>query len=112
MIGYPRGRVSLPTTFTLLRSLQRTGSNGQDTETCCVYDVCVCGEKFRTCMSSSIGRRREVMARSHTNKAWSIPGVVDLNDADEIVAICRRGRERQMISLLNLPLPSPPPVGW
>jgi hypothetical protein len=36
---------------------------------------------------------------------------VDLNDADEIVAICRRGRERQMISLLNLPLPSPPPAG-
>lgn len=37
---------------------------------------------------------------------------VDLNDADEIVAICRRGRERQMIPLLNLPLPSPPPAGW
>jgi hypothetical protein len=37
---------------------------------------------------------------------------VTLNDADEIVAICRRGRERQMISLLNLPLPSPPPAGW
>jgi hypothetical protein len=37
---------------------------------------------------------------------------VDLNDADEIVAICRRGRQRQLIPLLNLPLPSPPPVGW
>lgn len=37
---------------------------------------------------------------------------VDLNDADEIVAICRRGRERQIIPLLNLPLPSPPPAGW
>jgi hypothetical protein len=37
---------------------------------------------------------------------------VDLNDADEIVAICRRGRQRQVIPLLNLPLPSPPPVGW
>jgi len=37
---------------------------------------------------------------------------VDLNDADEIVATCRRGRERQMIPLLNLPLPSPPPAGW
>jgi len=37
---------------------------------------------------------------------------VDLNDADEIVAICRRGRERQMISLLSLPLPSPAPAGW
>lgn len=37
---------------------------------------------------------------------------VDLNDAEEIVAICRRGRQRQLIPLLNLPLPSPPPVGW
>ncbi len=37
---------------------------------------------------------------------------VDLNDAEEIVAICRRGRRRQMIPILNLPLPSPPPVGW
>jgi hypothetical protein len=37
---------------------------------------------------------------------------VDLNDADEIVAICRRGRQRQLIPILNLPLPSPPPIGW
>jgi Calcium binding len=33
------------------------------------------------------------------------------NDADEIVAICRRGQQRQMIPILNLPLPSPPPPG-
>jgi len=37
---------------------------------------------------------------------------VDLNDADEIVAICRRGRQRQLIPILNLPLSSPLPVGW
>ena len=37
---------------------------------------------------------------------------VDLNDAEEIVAVCRRGRERQLIPILNLPLPSPPPAGW
>ncbi len=37
---------------------------------------------------------------------------VDLNDADEIVAVCRRGRERQTIPILDLPLPSPPPRGW
>ena len=36
---------------------------------------------------------------------------VDLNGADEIVAVCRRGRERQAIPLLGLPLPSPPPAG-
>jgi hypothetical protein len=37
---------------------------------------------------------------------------VDLNDADQIVAVCRRGRERQMIPILDLRLPSPPPTGW
>jgi len=36
---------------------------------------------------------------------------VDLTEDDEIVAICRRGRERQPIPLLELPLPSPPPAG-
>ena len=36
---------------------------------------------------------------------------VDLNDADEIVAICRRGREKQRISVLDLPLPKPTPSG-
>jgi hypothetical protein len=34
---------------------------------------------------------------------------VDLTPAEEIVAICRRGRERQAIPILNLPLPSPRP---
>ena len=37
---------------------------------------------------------------------------VDANDADEIVAICRRGQQRQAIPILDLPLPSPPPDGW
>ena len=37
---------------------------------------------------------------------------VDLNDADEIVAVCRHGRHRQIIPILNLPVPSPPPAGW
>jgi hypothetical protein len=37
---------------------------------------------------------------------------VDLNDADEIVAVCRHGRERQKIPILDLPLPSSPPRGW
>jgi len=35
---------------------------------------------------------------------------VDLT-ADNIVAICVRGRERQRIDLLDLPLPTPPPDG-
>lgn len=37
---------------------------------------------------------------------------VDVSDADEIVAICRRGQQRQKIPILDLPLPSPPPDGW
>lgn len=37
---------------------------------------------------------------------------VDLNDAEEIVALCRRGGHRQAIPILDLPLPSPPPAGW
>jgi hypothetical protein len=37
---------------------------------------------------------------------------VETNDADEIVATCRRGAQRQKIHLLDLPLPSPPPDGW
>jgi hypothetical protein len=37
---------------------------------------------------------------------------VDLNDADAIVAICRRGPHQQTIPLLDLPLPSPPPNGY
>jgi len=36
---------------------------------------------------------------------------IDLNEADEVVAICRRGRTRQRINILDLPLPSPRPGG-
>ena len=36
---------------------------------------------------------------------------IDLTQADEVVAICRRGRTRQRINVLDLPLPSPCPDG-
>lgn len=36
---------------------------------------------------------------------------VDLDDSEQIVAICTRGRSRQAIPILDLPLPSPPPEG-
>jgi hypothetical protein len=36
---------------------------------------------------------------------------IDLTDGYEIVAICRKGAARQRISILELPLPSPPPEG-
>jgi hypothetical protein len=36
---------------------------------------------------------------------------IDLTDRDEIVVICTRDRARQVISLLELPIPVPPPKG-
>src|SRR5260370_34109642 len=36
---------------------------------------------------------------------------IDLTDADEIVAVCRRGRSRQQVPILDLRLPLPPPDG-
>jgi hypothetical protein len=36
---------------------------------------------------------------------------IDLGDDDQIVAICARGRWRQRIPILDLPLPAPPPGG-
>jgi hypothetical protein len=36
---------------------------------------------------------------------------IDLTDDEKIVAVCRRGRNRQPISILDLPLPSPKPAG-
>ncbi len=36
---------------------------------------------------------------------------IDLDQSEQIVAICRRGRDRQSLSILNLPLPAPLPEG-
>jgi len=36
---------------------------------------------------------------------------IDLTGRGRIVAFCRRGRFRQAISVLDLPLPTPPPEG-
>ena len=36
---------------------------------------------------------------------------IDLNQAEEIVAVCRRGRDRQRVPILDLPLPEPRPGG-
>jgi len=37
---------------------------------------------------------------------------IDLTDDNHIVVVCRRGRERQRLPILDLPLPEPPPKGW
>ncbi|MFH1730932.1 MAG: calcium-binding protein [Planctomycetota bacterium] len=36
---------------------------------------------------------------------------IDLNDANDIVAVCRRGRFTQRIPVTDTPLPSPAPKG-
>jgi hypothetical protein len=36
---------------------------------------------------------------------------IDMTDDEQIVAICRSGRTRQSIPILELPLPSPRPAG-
>lgn len=37
---------------------------------------------------------------------------ITMTDADEITAVCVRGKQRQRIPILDLPLPSPRPKGW
>ena len=36
---------------------------------------------------------------------------VDLTEGSEIVAVCRQGRHRQRVAILDLPLPNPRPDG-
>lgn len=37
--------------------------------------------------------------------------IIDLRDSGQIVAICTRGRDRQASAVVDLPLPSPKPIG-
>jgi hypothetical protein len=58
---------------------------------------------------------QEHLALPFNTQVLGVPVVVeriDINSADEIVALCRRGRDRQAIPILDLPLPSPPPAGF
>jgi hypothetical protein len=36
---------------------------------------------------------------------------IDLNDDDQLVAVCSRGKAKQRVPLLDLPLPRPSPSG-
>ena len=36
---------------------------------------------------------------------------IDMTDDEEIVAVCIRGKSRQQIRIIELPLPNPPPKG-
>ena len=37
---------------------------------------------------------------------------LELREDNAIVAVCARGAERQAIGIVDLPMPSPKPVGW
>ncbi|HEX4998450.1 MAG TPA: hypothetical protein VFY29_09495 [Terriglobia bacterium] len=37
---------------------------------------------------------------------------LEIADNHRILAVCRRGPDRQKLPLLDLPLPEPPPRGW
>jgi hypothetical protein len=46
--------------------------------------------------------------------ALGVPVIVERIDQgrnEQIVGVCRRGRDRQSLSILELPLPTPPPAG-
>lgn len=36
---------------------------------------------------------------------------IDLRDDNRIVAVCKRGKEKQVIGIADLPLPTPRPAG-
>ena len=37
---------------------------------------------------------------------------LELTDDEQIVTVCSRGKSRQRVPILDLPLPDPPPEGW
>lgn len=57
-------------------------------------------------------RGRRKLSKAQLRELVEEATVVDLTDAEEIVAVCRREGIRQRISVLYLPLPKPPPEGW
>ena len=62
---------------------------------------------FLTMLEDNVGLPFETVV-------FGVPVVVeriDLSETDEIVAICRRGKNRQAVPVLELPLPTPPPAG-
>ena len=36
---------------------------------------------------------------------------IEITDGEQIVAVCARGKSRQRVLILDLPLPDPPPIG-
>lgn len=72
---------------------------------------CYNEEEERTSLLTVIQEHLQVPFETTVLGATVTVERVDFNKADEIVAFCRRGRERQAIPVVDLPLPSPPPRG-
>ena len=58
-------------------------------------------------------RLEEHLAMPFTTRLLGDDVVVESLDVDElaILAVCRRGREKQRVRIQDLPLPKPPPAG-
>jgi hypothetical protein len=57
---------------------------------------------------------QENLAMPFETKVLGVPVTVehvDLDASEQIVAICKRGRARQSLPIIDLPLPMPPPDG-
>jgi uncharacterized Zn finger protein len=65
----------------------------------------------RTGLYAMLEERLEVPFKTEVLGVEVTVELVDLTDAEEIVAICTLGRRRQAIPILELPLPVPPPRG-
>ncbi len=56
----------------------------------------------------------EHLAVPFETEVLGVPVIVerlDMTGDDQIVAVCRRGKSRQRVLILDLPLPDPPPEG-
>jgi hypothetical protein len=74
-------------------------------ETRCTYDCCVCGDRFRTCMSSSMRWRSGVMAIS-CERAWSSPGMYTEHMwGIQSIRTAGKPRSLNLDGMLALPLP-------
>jgi hypothetical protein len=73
---------------------------------------CYSGDEERTAFFTMIEDRLRVPFRT---RIFGLDAVVErfvLNEEGAVHAVCRRGRERRRIPILDLPLQDPPPKGF
>ena len=81
--------------------------------------ICLVGASALGCHLDDFGTKTDdldlTLAVDVANLASQMEVVIDAIDLttdDQIVAICTRGRSRQRISILEVPVPDPRPTGW